>query len=56
MGLHVVENAEQPVNRDRQNAVERKEIGRERNPKIGSIGDDVAPVASNAESAYPAAH
>ena len=56
VGLHVVKNAEQAINRDGENAVERKKIRRERNPKIGAVGDDVTAVASDPKPADAAAH
>lgn len=54
--LHVVKNAERPVNRDRENAVNWKKIRRERDPKIGAVGDDMAAMAADSKSANPASH
>src|SRR5262245_59318536 len=54
--LDVVENAQDSINRDRQNAVEREKIGRERDPEIGSIGHNVAAVTSDPKMADAATH
>src|SRR5436305_14392497 len=54
--LHVIEKAEHAIDPDGEDAVERKKIGRERDPKIGSIGDDMAAVPSDPETANPTAH
>ena len=56
VGLDVVKNAEHTINRDREDAVEGEEIWRERDPEVGAVGDDVAPVPSDAETTDAAAH
>src|SRR5205807_3480173 len=56
VGLNVEKNAERAVNGDGEDAVEREEIWRERDPKIGAVGDDVATVTANAETTDAAAH
>ena len=54
--LHVKKQTEQPVKGDRDQAVEREKVGRERDPKIVAIGNDVAAFASNAKTADAATH
>ncbi len=54
--LHVKEQAEQAVSRDRENAVERKKIRRERDPEITARGHDVSAFAADAKTADASAH
>src|SRR5437667_12893144 len=56
VGLHVVKNAEQAINRDGENAVERKKIRRERDPKIGAVGQYMTAVPAVTEPADAPAH
>ena len=44
--LHVQKKAEHTVNGDRQNAVDREEIRRQRDPEVGLARDDVSAIAS----------
>ena len=54
--LHVYKQAEQAIQRDGEQAVERKKVGRERDPEIVFVGDDVPAFATNAKTADPSAH
>jgi len=49
-------NANARVDQQRQNAVNRKEIWRERNPEVALVCNDVAAVPGDLELAHPAAH
>ena len=56
VGLHVQKKAEQAIQPNGEQAVEREKIGRERNPEIVFVGNDVTAFATNAKTADPAAH
>src|SRR6476659_7928395 len=54
--LHVEKKAETAVNGDRQNAVDREEIRRQRDPEIRFGGHHVSAVGTDAELAHAATH
>ena len=54
--LHIHEQTRHAVNPEGDDAVERKEIRRERDPEIVPVGDDVPAVAADAELAHASAH
>jgi hypothetical protein len=54
--LHVEEQAEHAVRGDRQNAVERKKIRRQRDPEIISVRHHMSAVTANAKPADASAH
>ena len=56
VGLHVKKQTEQSIDADCDQAVEREEIGRECDPEIVAIGNDVAAFASDAKTADAASH
>ena len=54
--LHVEKQTEQSVKRDDDEAVERKKVRRERDPKIVAIGNDVAALSRDTKTADATAH
>ena len=54
--LHVHKKAERAVNGDRQNAVDREEIRRQRDPKVRLGGHHVSAVGTDAEPAHATTH
>ena len=47
--LHIHEKAERAIDGDCQNAVERKKIWRQRDPKVGLVGNHMPAVTANAK-------
>ena len=56
VGRDIGEHADPGVDQQRENAVNRKEIGRERNPEVALVCNDIAAVPGDLELAHPAAH
>ena len=56
VGLHVIKKTKRAVDGDRENAVDREKIRRERDPEVGSVGDNMSAFTTNVKSANPAAH
>src|SRR5207253_9712621 len=54
--LHIHEKAERAVDGDCQNAVERKKIRRDRDPKVGFVGNYVPTVTADAKPADASTH
>ena len=54
--LHVAKNAEHAIERDREDAVEREKVRRERDPEIRAICQNMAAVAANAEPGDASTH
>jgi len=54
--FHIYEQANPPVQKEGQNAVDRKKIRRQRDPEIVRVGDDVPTGAADPELAHPASH
>src|SRR5438270_13087664 len=54
--LDVVKNTERSVNRDGENAVDRKKIRRERDPEISAVRHDVTAFGAHAKTADATAH
>src|SRR6266498_506129 len=54
--LHVHEKAEGAIRGDCQDAVEWKKIRRQRDPKVGLVGNYMPTVTANAKSAHASAH
>ena len=54
--LHINEKAEHAIDRDRQNAVKRKKIGRQRDPEVGLIGNHMSAVTANTKPAHAPTH
>ena len=50
VGRHIQKQSANAVNADRENAVNGKEIGRERDPGVGSIRENVSPLAAHMEA------
>ena len=56
VGGDIGEHADPGVDQQRENAVNREEIGRQRNPEVAPVCNDVAAVPCDLELAHPAAH
>ena len=54
--LHVHEKTERAIDGDCQNAVERKKIWRQRDPKVGLVGNHMPAVTANAKPAHAPTH
>ena len=54
--LHIHEETEPAIDRDRQNAVEWKKIWRQRDPEVGLVGNYVSAVTANTKPAYAPTH
>ena len=54
--LHIHEKAECAIDGDCQNAVERKKIRRQRDPKVGLVGNHIPAVTANAKPAHAPTH
>src|SRR5439155_17041715 len=54
--LHIHEKAEPAIDGNCQNAVEREKIRRQRDPKVGLVGNDMPTVTAYAKPAHPSAH
>src|SRR5439155_24267760 len=54
--LHIYEKAERAVDGNGQNAVERKKIRRQRDPKVGFVGNYMPAVTANAKPADASTH
>ena len=54
--LHIHEKAERAIDRDCQNAVERKKIWRQRDPEVGLVGNHMPAVTANTKPAHASTH
>lgn len=54
--LHIHKKAKRAIDGDCQNAVERKKIRRQRDPKVGLVGNYMPTVTANAKSAHASTH
>ena len=54
--LHIHEEAQRAIDRDRQNAVERKKIWRQRDPEVGLVGNHMSAVTANTKPAHAPTH